>query len=567
MNSKKTVSAVLATALVLSVTSSAAFASNSSKNSADYVYGTMKISYHDFYLGENVDTTKGVTSTDYVDAVSSATMNKYTNQNLNAGTYTSENADNTMGYINGVIFPVKVSAEDYAKLKSASNFDELGFTELTEVPAVYKELTVDNGVLSFSEAEGKTETVDASYTFSTSSRYGDYQISFNNVNDIFNDNVVYGVVLETAEGDDYGLYSQENIWKNTKLAWSTGFTTEAHGCPLRSEPYEAIMGETLDNVQYITANGIYNFTMNQYVAIKHNGSIDVNDAYITDGSTSCLVSDIPNDFEPQVTVEGLDSTYSNDKLNFTNAVPNKYTAVLSDAKGKYASASTDFTLKTTAQASLKDGQLLLDDKTDGVADYISAFTSISITDSNGGVIKYIEKERGKPTYTADIFDANGVIDVDAQYTAATTTGKGASAVTTYEYGSVFGVDGEYQIVIQANGYDTATLSYTVNREPSAPESSEESSNYESSNEDSNVVSDESSFEPSEPSDVESSEETSNNEPSEVNSNTENTSSTNTSNGKDAGTVATGANETAAGIALVFIAAALVASILYRFKKS
>lgn len=52
MNSKKTVSAVLATALVLSVTSSAAFASNSSKNSADYVYGTMKISYHDFYLGE-----------------------------------------------------------------------------------------------------------------------------------------------------------------------------------------------------------------------------------------------------------------------------------------------------------------------------------------------------------------------------------------------------------------------------------------------------------------------------------------------------------------------------------
>ena len=58
MNSKKTVSAVLATALVLSVTSSAAFASNSSKNSADYVYGTMKISYHDFYLGENVDTTK-----------------------------------------------------------------------------------------------------------------------------------------------------------------------------------------------------------------------------------------------------------------------------------------------------------------------------------------------------------------------------------------------------------------------------------------------------------------------------------------------------------------------------
>lgn len=65
---------------------------------------------------------------------------------------------------------------------------------------------------------------------------------------------------------------------------------------------------------------------------------------------------------------------------------------MSDAKGKYASVSTDFTLKTTAQASLKDGQLLLDDKTDGVADYISAFTSISITDPNGGVIKYIEKK-------------------------------------------------------------------------------------------------------------------------------------------------------------------------------
>lgn len=565
MNSKKTVSAVLASALVLSVASSVAFASNNSTNSVDYVYGTMKISYHDFYLGENVDTTKGVTSADYVDAVSSATMNKYTNQNLNAGTYTSENADNTMGYINGVIFPVKVSSEDYAKLKSASNFDELGFTELTETPAVYKELTVDNGILSFSKAEGKTETIDADYGFSTSSKYGDYQLTLNNVNDLFTDNIVYGVILETTQGDDYGLYSQENIWRNTELAWSTGFTTETHGCPLRSEPYKAIMGETLDNVQYITANGIYNFTMNQYVAIKHNGIIDINDAYITDGLTNCLVSDIPSDFEPQITVDGLNCTYKDDKLNFTDAVPNKYTAVMADANGKYASVSTEFTLKTTAQASLENGQLLLDNKTDGIADYISAFTAIEITDPNGGVIKYIEKERGKPVYTADIFDANGVIDPNAQYTAATTTGKGSNAVTTYEYGSVFGVDGEYQIVIQANGYDTANLTYVVNKaEVSIPESSEESS---SNDEESSEISSESSNEPIEPSNTENSEESSMNEPADVNSDTNNTSSANTSNGKDAGTVATGAEKTVAGIALIFIAAALVASICYRFKKS
>ena len=43
---------------------------------------------------------------------------------------------------------------------------------------------------------------------------------------------VFGVVISTKEGGNYGLRQVENIWRNSELAWSTGFVTTTHGCTL-----------------------------------------------------------------------------------------------------------------------------------------------------------------------------------------------------------------------------------------------------------------------------------------------------------------------------------------------
>ena len=59
-------------------------------------------------------------------------------------------------------------------------------------------------------------------------------------------NKVYGVVLTTADGSEYGLHHVTNIWRGTEL----GFNTD--------EPYLAsIIGKTVTQITYYTADGVY----------------------------------------------------------------------------------------------------------------------------------------------------------------------------------------------------------------------------------------------------------------------------------------------------------------------
>ena len=46
-----------------------------------------------------------------------------------------------------------------------------------------------------------------------------------------NGDKIYGVIINTTDGTTYALRHLENIWKEKELlVWSTGFTTESHGC-------------------------------------------------------------------------------------------------------------------------------------------------------------------------------------------------------------------------------------------------------------------------------------------------------------------------------------------------
>ena len=59
-------------------------------------------------------------------------------------------------------------------------------------------------------------------------------------------NKVYGEVLTTADGSEYGLHHVTNIWHGTKL----GFNAD--------DPYFAsIIGKTITQITFYTADGVY----------------------------------------------------------------------------------------------------------------------------------------------------------------------------------------------------------------------------------------------------------------------------------------------------------------------
>ena len=346
------------------------------------VYVLMNIPYADFYKAD------GVTG---ADTVSSATKQK-TRASLASGSYhvNSDGSD-----ITGVTFPVKISdasvLEKYTQVTDESEvtittnikgkentvtykgqdalFESASYSyyTLSDTPSYYKEATVNaNGSLSFSEVKGAEPRIleDATTEFSTSSKYGDYQLNITGLPDTIN--TVYGVVISTKEGSNYGLRHVENIWKLNKkkqeqeLAWSTGFVTESHGNKLDSKDYVAMMGQTIDKVTYYTDDGIYEIPMDQKVAKKFDGEVSVADISIKSDTTSVVVSGLPSDFEEEYKVDGIgidEDAYSVEiktegktttrTIKFKKALTKgRYTVTLSDRSGTYVPISTTFNAYT-----------------------------------------------------------------------------------------------------------------------------------------------------------------------------------------------------------------------------
>lgn len=262
-------------------------------------YVLMNIPYDDFYKAElkNNDVK--------VDAFTSATKQK-TRSSLAKGSYhvNSDGSD-----ITGVTFPVKVSdisvLKDKKQIKDNASVsittaikgkettteykgkdalfesDSYSYYVLSEEPSYYKELTVgEDGSFTFSAIEGKSaapETKQVQAEFKTKSNYGDYQLKFDKTEfkSIINTDIdtVYGAVINTTDGTTYGLCHQENIWKGYELAWSTGYTTESHGCHLNSEHFESMMGKTIDSVTYYASNGIYTLDIADVKVLAKNSYV------------------------------------------------------------------------------------------------------------------------------------------------------------------------------------------------------------------------------------------------------------------------------------------------------
>ena len=414
---------------------------------AKEVYVLMNIPYDKFYAAEGDDD---------ADAVTSATLNK-TRSSLAAGSYhvNSDGSD-----ITGIIYPVKLDdASALEKLTQVTDSSKVDITVsmkgkettttyegkdalfespsyayyiLSETPSYYKEATVNaDGSLSFGKAEGtKVQTLsNVTADFRTSSKYGDYQMNLSELPEDIK--TVYGVVIGTKEGDSYGLRHVENIWKISKLAWSTGFTTEVHGSPVQYKDYVSMMGQTINKVTYYTNAGIYEIPMSVYVPVKFDGSVEVADAKASSGETKVTLNNLPSDYEAEYSVEGLENVkVENSVLTYTatDAKVGKYTLKVTDKSGKYADISADFTLTTEVTPITYDSTqkaLVPSDgySADDVAAYVKNITSVSVDGkayaaSGKGAVKIINEDGTINTEAAPFADAKEGQEFEIEVTAA-----------------------------------------------------------------------------------------------------------------------------------------------------
>ena len=443
-------------------------------------YVLMNIPYAEFYKAET-------TNNDIpVDVFTSATMNKTRTKGLAGGSY-HENADGSK--IDGITYAVKVtSSVDLSKYKKVSDDDSVSITvtnrgqtttttltgkdtlfendtyayyQLKDTPVNYKEASLDaDGNLVFSEVKGQEAKVVEGVTaeLSTKSSYGDYELDLDGLPEEISSDSVNAVVVKTTDGTAYGMRHLENIWRGTELAWCTGFTSEVHGCPTSSGQYKSMMGKTIDSIEYYTTNGVYTMDIADiYVPVKSEiTKVVVVDADITAGKTTINVQ-LPDEFKPEYSVDGLDVSVEGNVLTFKAATesraaasvkPGKYTLTIKDKNKKYADVVTTFTLTTKDMPAAYDeeNKKLVEAEgfdIDALKAYLGNITSVNVNGKD-----YAASGRGSVV----IINKDGTIKTDAD------PFKDAVAGT------------EFQITVASTGYKTPlTFTYKIAETPAPAE--------------------------------------------------------------------------------------------------
>lgn len=425
MKSKKT---IIGFATAMAMTASVIPYSVSAEETT--VYGLMNIPYSDFYAAEF-----GNSSNAYeVDAFSSATTSKWSKNGageLFEGTFNQPNDDGT-GKILGVTYPVAITQTDLDALGS----ENYNFTPLDSEPAAYKNVTISNSSAKFSAVQDSTPTTasEASIKLSTNTPWGDYLIDVENKPEL---GAIYGALIKTADGKTYAMRHEENIWRG-ELAWSSGIkTTEPHGNTLSYENFTDLMGATITEVTFITADGYTTVETDTYVPVKFVGEVVIGDSASGTGSTSLTLTAFPDDFQKTYTIaDGF--TVTDSEISYTNVQPGSYTLTVSDAGGKYAEVSGTFTLTTDSMPAAYGDKALI--KAEGASDeeFATFLKNISKVSVNG--TEYSASGKG----AVKVISENGSIDFAA----------------SSRNGNVFDGSGNYTVSVKATGY-TASLDFEI----------------------------------------------------------------------------------------------------------
>ncbi|MBQ1376135.1 MAG: S-layer homology domain-containing protein, partial [Clostridia bacterium] len=186
--------------------------------------------------------------------------------------------------IEGVMLPVKITEEDYAKLSSsayspAEAYAWMDYTAwvdwanenaegdvlgLSAAPGMCAEASVaSDGSFSFAKLEAEPTVISASATVDTESKHGQYYVSLDEsaVAAIASAKQIYGAVVK-ADGKEYALRHLKNIYYKDFNDFAVNTTAaESQKGQTYSEAdlayYADLEGETITEVDYYTSSGVF----------------------------------------------------------------------------------------------------------------------------------------------------------------------------------------------------------------------------------------------------------------------------------------------------------------------
>ncbi|MCD8188816.1 MAG: FMN-binding protein, partial [Clostridiales bacterium] len=275
-----------------------AVAANTGSEVETEVYAYMNVPYAEFYAGLN--------DSGDVDTVTSATTSKAANcKNV----YLTVDSDAGTTSIYGVVVPVKMTAATYETVAGLVTDSTAAYYvgETVEDPAVYLELTYEDGTYTFSDIQGTVTTTTVSdTTLSTASVWGDYELDLDADYGIATTDV-YGAYFTTTDGAQYAMKQSANLWTPStyyEFAWDT----------IDDTYYGSMEGKTIESVTYITTSGLVVYALDEPLYVQEHMS-DVPTAEFT-SATTIAISNLADDAENvTVTVKasGRNGTYLTDE--------------------------------------------------------------------------------------------------------------------------------------------------------------------------------------------------------------------------------------------------------------
>ena len=445
-------------------------AMNSLEKISPYVYGTVDLSYADFYYGELNDIEASstmdlaaidkVTTSNYrkdgmYDAVSSATTTKSTK--FGATYYTQSDSGVEIEGLKDVNIAVPTSL--YNEAKEAIKEDKDCNNKLLEIiknmtvtdtiPTEYKVLNGD-GTLGAMVSETVVDN-EATAQIATNTTWGHYQIDVESDYLPTSDNM-QGVVVETSDGKKYGMEHLENLWlRSGEIAFAVkdGFKVP-QGNAIDYLRHEELQGKTITKITYLIKDApdlVINTNLLCKKLLDEEYQATGKDAVYEDGVNVAMSIKAPEGSSYKLTevsykgnslVAGTDYKYENDILTVyktANTGIGQYTLTYTDESYEDMTANVILTAGyNEGDVKLVDNKLVLPEGLD-VATYLSSISGISV---NGTALK------GNNLGTA-VFNEDGTVNFDAKITS-----RGNTTVVFPDAGT------EYVLDVQSIGYPSVS---------------------------------------------------------------------------------------------------------------
>ena len=266
---KRVFSLLLMLSVMLSLSFGVSYASDS------YVYATTNMTWAEFYAGEVGKTSADLLSSG-LDAISTPTTHGLARFPLLLG----ESGDNGTTITGLKAVQVRMTQDVYDSLADNSRF-----TVSTASFDEYKEVSADGtfGKMVSTSTDAAESGASVSLATGSSARWGHYVFSVSSADiEIGSANrycdYYLGALLETSDGEIYGMRHDNNLWSNTDIAFTVNENyVEPHGVGTKRFPdyTKNLSGKTVTKITYMLKDNPDVVLSNLNIYLKELTSADV----------------------------------------------------------------------------------------------------------------------------------------------------------------------------------------------------------------------------------------------------------------------------------------------------